>query len=290
MRIDILTAFPGVFAGPFGESIVGRACSRDLVDVFIHDLRAFTADRHKTIDDYAYGGSPGMVLKPEPIFRGVSHIRRQLDGSDGAVEAIEADGVDGAVEASRADRADRVNEAPRADEAVEADEGPRARTVLLSARGRPFVQDTARAFAELDQLVLICGHYKGVDERVATGLGAEEYSVGDFVVTGGEIPAMMIADAVIRLLPGVLGEMASAVTDSHYDGLLGNAVYTRPERYRDWRVPPVLLSGHHERIEKWERQDALRRTYRHRPELLKKLKLTGEDRNFLKTLQRNGTG
>ena len=152
------------------------------------------------------------------------------------------------------------------------------------------MQDTARAFAELDQLVLICGHYKGVDERVATGLGAEEYSVGDFVVTGGEIPAMMIADAVIRLLPGVLGEMASAVTDSHYDGLLGNAVYTRPERYRDWRVPPVLLSGHHERIEKWERQDALRRTYQHRPELLKKLKLTGEDRNFLKTLQRNGTG
>lgn len=275
MRIDILTAFPGVFAGPFGESIVGRACSRDLVDVFIHDLRAFTADRHKTIDDYAYGGSPGMVLKPEPIFRGVRHIRRQLDGADGAdeaVEADEADGADGEVEASRTD------------------EGPRARTVLLSARGRPFVQDTARAFAELDQLVLICGHYKGVDERVATGLGAEEYSVGDFVVTGGEIPAMMIADAVIRLLPGVLGEMASAVTDSHYDGLLGNAVYTRPERYQDWRVPPVLLSGHHERIEKWERQDALRRTYRHRPELLKKLKLTGEDRNFLKTLQRNGTG
>lgn len=254
MRIDILTAFPGVFAGPFGESIVGRACSRDLVDVFIHDLRAFTADRHKTIDDYAYGGSPGMVLKPEPIFRGVSHIRRQLDQAD------------------RADEADR------------------ARTVLLSARGRPFVQDTARAFAELDQLVLICGHYKGVDERVATGLGAEEYSVGDFVVTGGEIPAMMIADAVIRLLPGVLGEMASAVTDSHYDGLLGNAVYTRPERYRDWRVPPVLLSGHHERIEKWERQDALRRTYRHRPELLEKLNLTGEDRNYLKTLQRNETG
>lgn len=275
MRIDILTAFPGVFAGPFGESIVGRACSRDLVDVFIHDLRAFTADRHKTIDDYAYGGSPGMVLKPEPIFRGVSHIRRQLDGAE---------------EANGADEADRAVEADGADGADGADEGPRARTVLLSARGRPFVQDTARAFAELDQLVLICGHYKGVDERVATGLGAEEYSVGDFVVTGGEIPAMMIADAVIRLLPGVLGEMASAVTDSHYDGLLGNAVYTRPERYRDWRVPPVLLSGHHERIEKWERQDALRRTYRHRPELLKKLKLTGEDRNFLKTLQRNGTG
>ena len=290
MRIDILTAFPGVFAGPFGESIVGRACSRDLVDVFIHDLRAFTADRHKTIDDYAYGGSPGMVLKPEPIFRGVRHIRRQLGRADEAFEAFEANGADEANGANGADEADRSDGVVAPVEADLAAEGPRARTVLLSAGGRPFVQDTARAFAELDQLVLICGHYKGVDERVATGLGAEEYSVGDFVVTGGEIPAMMIADAVIRLLPGVLGEMASAVTDSHYDGLLGNAVYTRPERYRDWRVPPVLLSGHHERIEKWERQDALRKTYRHRPELLKKLQLTGEDRNFLKTLQRNGTG
>lgn len=257
MRIDILTAFPGVFAGPFGESIVGRACRRDLVDVFVHDLRAFTTDRHKTVDDYAYGGSPGMVLKAEPIFRGVGHIRRQ---------------VDAASRASRSDQADR------------------SRTVLLSAGGRPFVQDTARSFAELDQLVLICGHYKGVDERVATGLGAEEYSVGDFVVTGGEIPAMMIADAVIRLLPGVLGEMASAVTDSHYEGLLGNAVYTRPENYQEWRVPEVLLSGHHGRIERWERQDALKKTYQHRPELLETVELTGEDLTYLRTLQQNESG
>lgn len=266
MRIDILTAFPGVFAGPFGESIVGRACRRDLVDVFVHDLRAFTTDRHKTVDDYAYGGSPGMVLKAEPIFGGVRHIRRQVDG---ASRASQVDQVDGASRSSRVDR---------------------SRTVLLSAGGRPFVQETARTFAELDQLVLICGHYKGVDERVATGLGAEEYSVGDFVVTGGEIPAMMIADAVIRLLPGVLGEMASAVTDSHYEGLLGNAVYTRPENYQEWRVPEVLLSGHHERIERWERQDALKKTYQHRPELLETVELTGEDLNYLRTLQRNENG
>lgn len=257
MRIDILTAFPGVFAGPFGESIVGRACRRDQVDVFVHDLRAFTTDRHKTVDDYAYGGSPGMVLKAEPIFTGVRHIQRQVDAS------------------SRASRASRTD---------------RSRTVLLSARGRPFVQNTARTFAELDQLVLICGHYKGVDERVTTGLGAEEYSVGDFVVTGGEIPAMMIADAVIRLLPGVLGEMASAVTDSHYEGLLGNAVYTRPEHYQEWRVPDVLLSGHHERIERWERQDALKKTYQHRPDLLETVKLTGEDLTYLRTLQQNENG
>ena len=254
MRIDILTAFPGVFAGPFAESIVGRACRRDMVDIFIHDLRAFTTDRHKTIDDYAYGGSPGMVLKPEPIFRGVKHIRRQTSQADPA---------------SQADR---------------------SRTVLLSARGRSFVQETAGSFAELDQLVLVCGHYKGVDERVATGLDAEEYSVGDFVVTGGEIPAMLITDAVIRLLPGVLGEMASAVTDSHYDGLLGNAVYTRPERFQDWRVPEVLLSGHHERIARWERRDALKKTFQCRPDLLETAELTGEDMTFLKTLQRNGNG
>lgn len=254
MRIDILTAFPGVFAGPFGESIVGRACRRDLVDVFVHDLRAFTTDRHKTVDDYAYGGSPGMVLKAEPIFRGVGHIRRQAGQADAT---------------SRTDR---------------------TRTVLLSAGGRTFVQETARSFAELDQLVLICGHYKGVDERVATGLGAEEYSVGDFVVTGGEIPAMMIADAVIRLLPGVLGEVASAVTDSHYEGLLGNAVYTRPEHYQEWRVPEVLLSGHHERIERWERQDALKKTYQHRPDLLETVELTGEDLTYLRTLQQNENG
>jgi len=263
MRIDILTAFPGVFAGPFGESIVGRACRRDLVDVFVHDLRAFTTDRHKTVDDYAYGGSPGMVLKAEPIFTGVGHLRRQVDAS------------------SRTDQADQVDASSRTD---------RSRTVLLSAGGRPFVQDTARSFAKLDQLVLICGHYKGVDERVATGLGAEEYSVGDFVVTGGEIPAMMIADAVIRLLPGVLGEMASAVTDSHYEGLLGNAVYTRPESYQEWRVPEVLLSGHHGRIERWERQDALKKTYQHRPELLETVELTGEDLTYLRTLQRNENG
>ncbi|MXW04210.1 MAG: tRNA (guanosine(37)-N1)-methyltransferase TrmD [Gemmatimonadetes bacterium] len=263
MRIDILTAFPGVFSGPFGESIVGRACRRDLVDVFVHDLRAFTTDRHKTVDDYAYGGSPGMVLKAEPIFRGVRHVRRQVDAS------------------SRASRTDQVDASSRAD---------RSRTVLLSAGGRSFVQDSARSFAELDQLVLICGHYKGVDERVAKGLGAEEYSVGDFVVTGGEIPAMMIADAVIRLLPGVLGEMASAVTDSHYEGLLGNAVYTRPENYQEWRVPEVLLSGHHGRIERWERQDALKKTYQHRPELLETVELTGEDLTYLRTLQRNENG
>ncbi len=248
MRIDILTAFPNVFMGPFRESIVGRACKRDLVDIFVHSLRAFTTDRHKTIDDYAYGGFPGMVLKPEPIFRGVRHVREQLDQS------------------------------------------ARSATILLSASGKPFVQETAKTFLELDQLILICGHYKGVDERVVMGLDSKEYSVGEFVVTGGEMPAMMIADSVIRLIPGALGEINSATTDSYFDGLLGNAVYTRPENYKGWQVPEILLSGNHLKIKKWQRQDALMKTFHERPDLLKNIKLTGEDQTFLKTLKQSENG
>ena len=248
MRIDMLTAFPGMFTGPFNESIIRLAHERDLVDIFIHDLRAFTIDRHKTIDAYAYGGGSGMVLKPEPIFRGVRFIRDQ----------IPSDGL--------------------------------SRCVLLSARGKPFLQETARDFTELDQLILICGHYKGVDERVIQGLDAEEYSIGDFVVTGGELPAMMIADAVIRLIPGVLGDIESAVTDSFYEGLLDCPYYTRPEQYENWDVPEVLISGHHERIERWRREESLKTTWQRRPELLKDVNLSKEDDVFLDILQQENDG
>jgi tRNA (guanine37-N1)-methyltransferase len=218
------------------------------VDIFIHDLRAFTTDRHKTIDAYAYGGGSGMVLKPEPIFRGVRFIRDQ----------ISSDGL--------------------------------SRCVLLSARGKPFLQETAKSFMELDQLILICGHYKGVDERVIHGLDAEEYSIGDFVVTGGELPAMMIADAVIRLIPGVLGDIESAVTDSFYEGLLDCPYYTRPEQYENWNVPEVLLSGHHERIERWRREESLKTTWQRRPELLRDVNLSKEDDGFLDILQQENNG
>lgn len=248
MRIDMLTAFPGMFTGPFNESIIRLAHERDLVDIFIHDLRAFTIDRHKTIDAYAYGGGSGMVLKPEPIFRGVRFIRDQ----------IPSDGL--------------------------------SRCVLLSARGKPFLQETARDFTALDQLILICGHYKGVDERVIHGLDTEEYSIGDFVVTGGELPAMMIADAVIRLIPGVLGDIESAVTDSFYEGLLDCPYYTRPEQYENLDVPEVLLSGHHERIERWRREESLKTTWQRRPELLKDVNLSKEDDVFLDILQQENDG
>lgn len=243
MRIDILTAFPGMFTGPFNESIIRLAHERDLVDIFVHDLRAFTTDRHKTIDAYAYGGGSGMVLKPEPIFCGVRFIRGQISPNS------------------------------------------LSRCVLLSARGTPFIQDTAKSFTALDQLILICGHYKGVDERVVQGLDIEEYSIGDFVVTGGELPAMMIADAVIRLIPGVLGDFESAVTDSFYEGLLDCPYYTRPEQYENWKVPEVLLSGHHERIEHWRREASLKTTWQRRPELLKHVKLSKEEDVFLDSLQ-----
>jgi tRNA (guanine37-N1)-methyltransferase len=248
MRIDMLTAFPGMIAGPFNESIIRLAHERDLVDIFIHDLRAFTTDRHKTIDAYAYGGGSGMVLKPEPIFRGVRFIRDQISS-------------------------DRLS-----------------RCVLLSARGKPFLQETAKSFMELDQLILICGHYKGVDERIIHGLDAEEYSIGDFVVTGGELPAMMIADAVIRLIPGVLGDIESAVTDSFYEGLLDCPYYTRPEQYENWNVPEVLLSGHHERIERWRREESLKTTWQRRPELLRDVNLSKEDDGFLDILRQENNG
>jgi tRNA (guanine37-N1)-methyltransferase len=243
MRIDILTAFPGLFAGPFAEGMVRLALARRLVDLYIHDLRAFTTDRHMTIDDYAYGGGPGMVLKPEPIFRGARFIRQQTPS------------------------------------------GSRNRTILLSARGRRYTQETARELAEMDQITLICGRYKGVDERVVAGLGVEEYAIGDFVVTGGELPAMMIADSVIRLIPGVLGDLDSATGDSFYEGLLDGPCYTRPECYEGMRIPEVLLSGHHERIRQWRRQESLRTTWLRRPDLLEAQPLSGEDRAFLDTLQ-----
>lgn len=243
MRIDILTAFPGMFAGPFDESMIQLAWTRKLVDISIYDLRAFTTDRHMTVDDYAYGGGSGMVLKPEPVFRGVRYIRRQTP------------------------------------------QGHSSRAILLSARGRRYTQETAKSLAEIDHLILVCGHYKGIDERVVEGLQLEEFSTGDFVVTGGELPAMMIADSVIRLIPGVLNDLASATSDSFYEGALDCPYYTRPECHEGARIPDVLLSGHHQHIKAWRRQESLRATWLRRPDLLEATALSKEDRTFLLALQ-----
>ena len=243
MRIDVLTLFPEMFAGPLSESILKQAQENGLLAVRLTDIRDFARDKHRTADDYQYGGGSGMVMKPEPIFE--------------AVESVLADGL-------------------------EEDGGPAI--VLLSARGRLFDQDLAKKFADRGRLVLICGRYKGVDERV-TSLVTHEVSVGDFVLTGGELPAMIVIDAVTRLIPGVLGDMESAETDSFFEGILGPPTYTRPEEYRGLKVPEALVSGNHSRIRRWRRAEALRATLERRPDLLARATLTDEDREILDEIE-----
>ncbi len=219
LTINVVTLFPEVFEGPLRVSILGRAAERGLVRYRVVQLRDYTHDRHKTVDDSPYGGGAGMVLKPEPFFEAVEDLRT----------------------------------------------GPPI--VLLSARGRLFGHRDAVRFAVGEQLTLLCGHYKDVDQRVADGLGAEELSVGDFVLSGGEPAALCVLDAVVRLLPGALGDHESAATDSHYDGLLSPPSYTRPPSYRGMDVPAVLLSGDHEQIARWRQAEAERLTRERRPDL-----------------------
>lgn len=219
LTINVVTLFPEMFAGPLRASILGRAAEQGLVRYRVVQLREYTHDRHKTVDDSPYGGGAGMVLKPEPFFEAVEDLR---------------------------------TEPP---------------IVLLSARGRPFTHRDAVRFAVGRQVTLLCGHYKDVDQRVVDGLGAEELSVGDFVLSGGEPAALCVVDAVVRLLPGALGDHESAATDSHYDGLLSPPSYTRPPRYRGMDVPAVLLSGDHEQIARWRETEAERLTRERRPDL-----------------------
>jgi tRNA (guanine37-N1)-methyltransferase len=241
MRFDLLTIFPEFFGGPFDFGIVQRAREQNLVEIAIHDLRSFTTGRHQVVDDRPFGGGDGMVLKPEPIFR--------------AVESMLAD-----------------NEAHADKTAV----------ILLSPQGRllrqPGVERLARDYT---RLILICGRYEGVDERVVDHLVTEELSIGDYVLTGGEIPAMVVVDAVTRLLPGTLGSETSAVHESFSTGLLDFPHYTRPAEFRGLSVPDVLLSGHHGEVDKWRRRAALIKTRRVRPDLLERAALTEEDRLWL---------
>ncbi|HXF57325.1 MAG TPA: tRNA (guanosine(37)-N1)-methyltransferase TrmD [Actinomycetota bacterium] len=223
MRVDIVTIFPGIFRGPLSESLLGRAIARGLLDVRVHDLREFTHDPRRQVDDEPYGGGPGMVLKVEPI-----------------VEAVESLG-----------------------------EG-RKRVILLSPSGRPLDQGLVRELAREPWLVLICGRYEGVDERVLEVLGAEELSIGDYVLSGGELPALVVLEAVSRLVPGVVGKEESLRRESFEEGLLDHPHYTRPREFRGLRVPDVLLSGDHEAIERWRREQALAKTRRNRPDLLGK--------------------
>ena len=221
MRIDVLTLFPAMFAGPLDVSIVQRARSSGILDLHIHNLRDYTHDRHKTVDDRPFGGGPGMVLKPEPVFEAVESLAR-----------------------------------------------PGMRVILFSPAGRPFTQSVARELSGFQHLVLICGSYEGVDERVRETLVHEELSLGDFVLTNGGLPAMVVIDAVTRLLPGALGDDESARDESFSHGLLEYPHYTRPAEFRGLRVPEVLLSGHHAEIARWRAEQARQRTASRRPDLL----------------------
>jgi tRNA (guanine37-N1)-methyltransferase len=222
VRVDVLTIFPGILGGPLRESLLGRATREGLIDVKVHDIRDFTQDKHRQVDDESYGGGPGMVLKPEPVFA--------------AVEAL----------------------------------GPGARrTLLLSPAGRRLDQALVRELAAEPWLVLIAGRYEGVDERVVQGLPAEEVSIGDYVLSGGEIPALVVVEAVTRLVPGVIGREESHERDSFGpEGLLDHPHYTRPAEFRGMEVPEVLRSGDHAEIERWRRGAALEKTRRNRPDLL----------------------
>lgn len=225
MRFDIITIFPEIFRGVFEFGIIRRAVEAGLIEIAIHDLRDYTHDRHRQVDDRPFGGGAGMVMKPEPLFR--------------AVEAITHDAVD-------------------------------ARVALMSPQGRLFDQRVAEEFAANARVVLICGRYEGVDERVVEHLVTDEISIGDYVLSGGEIPAMVIVDAVTRLLPGALGCNESAVRESFVDGLLDYPHYTRPAEYRGLHVPDVLASGHHAEIDAWRQRKAMEKTLRRRPDLIQR--------------------
>lgn len=243
MRIDILTLFPNMFTGPFGESIIKRALDQGLVRIMIHNVRDYARDKHHITDDYPYGGGPGMVMKPEPLFE--------------AVESVIS-------EVKRGAQAESLS--------------PSMPIILLTPQGRLFCQRIANELAAYDQLILICGRYEGVDERVREHLVTDEISIGDYVLTGGELAAMVVVDAVVRRLPQALGSEASAADDSHMEGLLQHAHYTRPAVYRGWRVPPVLLSGNHSEIARWRRQQSILRTLKRRPELVERVHLSDEER------------
>jgi tRNA (guanine37-N1)-methyltransferase len=240
VKFDIVTIFPRMFDGPTREGILGRAIERGLVDLKVVDLRAFTDDRHRTVDDVAYGGGPGMVLKPAPLFRAVAHVRETR--------------------------------------------GEPAAIVLTSPQGRPFCQADAVRFSRCGHVVVLCGRYEGVDERVRDGLATEEISIGDYVLTGGELPALVMLDAVTRLLPGAVGDEQSVELESFTRGLLDYPHYTRPAEFQGVKVPDVLLSGHHEQVRRWRKRQAVARTLARRPDLLAVAEMDDEERAIVREL------
>ncbi len=238
MRIDVLTLFPEMFDGVFSSSILGKARDKGIVALQTVNFRAFSNNKHNTVDDYPYGGGGGMVLKPEPIFAAVEDLVSETSSI-------------------------------------------KPRVILMCPQGVPFSQRKAEELSKEEHLVFICGHYEGYDERIRQYLVTDELSIGDYVLTGGELPAMVVIDSIVRLLPGVLGNEQSAITDSFSTGLLEYPHYTRPVKFRDWDVPEILLSGHHENVDRWRRKQSLLRTLERRPDLLEGKELGKEERQWV---------
>jgi len=243
IEFDIFTIFPNMFKSPFSESILKRAQKKGLIKVNLIDFRMFTLDKHKTVDDYSYGGGPGMVMKPQPICDAVEKIKKEIKIS-----------------------------LP-------------LKIIITSAQGKIFNQEMAKKLSKEKHLLIICGRYEGIDERIPKILDAEEVSIGNFVVTGGELPAMIIVDAISRMIPGVLGKEESMINDSYYNEYLDYPQYTRPEEFRNLKVPKILLSGDHKKIEKWRKKQSLLRTLIRRPEIFMKKKLTKEETQLIKEIE-----
>lgn len=248
MKVDVLTLFPEMFDGVFGTSILGKAQTKGLVSLNAVNFRNYATNKHNTVDDTPYGGGGGMVLKPDPIFAAVEDILDQREET--AVPTMKA-----------------------------------PRIILMCPQGETFTQQKAEELVQEDHLIFICGHYEGYDERIREFLVTDELSIGDYVLTGGELPAMVAIDSVVRLIPGVLGNETSAVTDSFSTGLLEYPHYTRPPEFRGMKVPDVLLSGHHLNIDAWRREQSLLRTLERRPDMLESAELTDKERIWLEELR-----
>lgn len=260
MQIDVLTLFPDMCEGVFGTSILGKAREKGIVTLNAVNFRDFSGNKHNSVDDTPYGGGGGMVLKPDPIFAAVEHVLARSAAGSGQGGAAEND-------------------------AVEDSTAVKPRIILMCPQGRTYNQQIAEELAQEQHLIFICGHYEGYDERIREHLVTDELSIGDYVLTGGELPALTVIDSVVRLQPGALGNETSAVTDSFSTGLLEYPHYTRPAEFRGWKVPDMLLSGHHANIEVWRREQALQRTLERRPDLLETAALTEKDQQTLKRLR-----
>jgi tRNA (guanine37-N1)-methyltransferase len=243
IRFDVFSLFPDVFDSYLEVSILKRAIVGGYMSVHLHDIRAWTRDRHHVCDDTPYGGGGGMVMKPEPIFTSVEDVL----GSP-----------------------------------------PECPVILMTPQGRPFTQKVAQEFANYHQVAILCGRYEGIDERVREHLVTDEISIGDYVLTGGELPALIMMDSIIRTVPGVLGDPKGAVQDSHATGLLEGPHYTKPQEFRGWEVPAILKSGDHAKLARWRHEQALKRTAERRPDMLDQYPLSKEDKKFLRSFQQDG--